>query len=608
MAERTYSPFTGFAKKGTTGASAGGKSKAIEAKLQPIDWSTQPLQPANKWKILDLSGVEKASGKNFDGESHKDSHSKRANYSSPSAAAMTKEEAEAWRASHSITLSEGTTPPITQFSMLTTVPQYVVQKLLSQGFKEPTPIQAQAWPILMTGRDLVGIAKTGSGKTLAFMLPALIHISQQAPLRPGDGPICLVLAPTRELAQQIEAEALKVTTTTIRIGCIYGGSPKGPQLGMLRQGVHVLVATPGRLIDFVEIKRVNLLRVTYLVLDEADRMLDMGFEPQVRAICGQIRPERQTLMFSATWPKEIQNLASTFQHEWIRINVGSSELLANKDVSQEFFLTTEGGKFDVLKKLLEERRNQRNLIFCKTKKTADYLEYQLKRLGVDIMAIHGDKQQQQREFILERFRRDKRLCVVATDVAARGLDIKELETVINFDFPMQIGDYVHRIGRTGRAGAKGEAITLLTKREDQLSPSGVLQLIGIVERAGQPVPDWLREWGESGYGYGGGAIKRNRNAMGNFSGRNAPQMQRPSFQTHRGRSSFDPSTSGASSNYFGLGDGNNNNKNTSSGGSGTVAPFGMAASSSSNTIKNVQFTYSDSDDDENSSPPTKRKK
>lgn len=594
MAEQTYNPFTGFTQK-PGGFSTGGRSKAIETKLKPIDWSTQPLPTPNKWRILDLSGADKASGKKIERSSSQDGRVK----VDPPASAMSEEEAEAWRASHGITLSEGKTSPISQFSMLTNVPPYVVQKLLAQGFKEPTPIQAQSWPILMSGRDLVGIAKTGSGKTLAFMLPALLHISKEAPLRPGDGPICLVLAPTRELAQQIEAEALKVTTTTVRIGCIYGGSPKGPQLGMLRQGVHVLVATPGRLIDFVEIKRVNLFRVTYLVLDEADRMLDMGFEPQVRAICGQIRPERQTLMFSATWPREIQNLAATFQQDWIRINVGSSELLANKDVSQEFILTTESNKFDVLKKLLEERRNQRNLIFCKTKKTADYLEYQLKRLGVDIMAIHGDKQQQQREFILERFRRDKRLCVVATDVAARGLDIKELETVINFDFPMQIGDYIHRIGRTGRAGAKGEAITLLTKREDQLSPAGVLQLVGIVERAGQSVPDWLREWSESGYGYGR-ATKRNRNATGNFSGRNAPQMQKPSFQTLRGKSSFDATPESAAPNYFALGGGNRS-------GNGATA-FGVTASSPTSSIKNVQFTYSDSDDDVESAPPAKRKR
>lgn len=240
---------------------------------------------------------------------------------------LSEDEATAWRKEHTITVSDTAScpSPYTQFIMLGGhVPAYLQKKLTDQGFTSPTPIQAQSWPILLSGRDLVGVAKTGSGKTLAFIVPALAHISVQEPLKPGDGPLCVVLAPTRELAQQIEQETIKVLPQNVRCGCIYGGSPKGPQLGMLRQGVHILVATPGRLIDFIEIKRVNLFRVTYLVLDEADRMLDMGFEPQVRAICGQIRPDRQTLMFSATWPREIQQLAASFQRNWIRINVGST--------------------------------------------------------------------------------------------------------------------------------------------------------------------------------------------------------------------------------------------------------------------------------------------
>lgn len=551
MAESNYSPFTGFSKSGK-------KSSLNETKLKPIDWSSKEGAGVNKWRILDLSGAAKASEK-----------SRAMPTKSTSCKQLTSEEAEAWRTTHGITLSEGDTPPISEFTMLTSVPQYLQQKLLAQGFKEPTPIQAQAWPILLAKRDLVGVAKTGSGKTLAFVVPALAHLSEEAPLRTGDGPIVVILAPTRELAQQIEAETQKVLPSTVRCGCIYGGAPKGPQLGMLRQGIHILVATPGRLIDFLEIKRVNLFRVTYLVLDEADRMLDMGFEPQVRAICGQIPPTRQTLMFSATWPREIQSLAATFQKNWVRINVGSTELLANTDVSQEFILTTEGNKFEELRKLLAARGQQRNLIFCKTKKTADYLEFQLKRLGIDAMAIHGDKEQRQREFIIDRFRRDKRLCLVATDVAARGLDIKELETVINYDFPMQIDDYVHRIGRTGRAGAKGEAVTLLTKREDQLNPQALRQLIGIVERAGQTIPDWLREWGGQGSQYAVVA-KRNRNAMGAFSTRNAPQMRMPGAEQKQ---------------YFGLG--------TQDG----SKAFGMN-SGSPTSIQNQQFEYSDSDEDD----------
>lgn len=576
MAENAYSPFSGYGSRPRpTGASDRNKRGADDTanKMTPVDWNSKTLVPG-KWKVVDVEAIKRAA-------STKESRPK-------TAPTISKEETQAWRMEHSITVSEECPAPYTSFDMLTSLPSYLQRKLLDQGFKAPTAIQAQSWPILLSGRDLVGVAKTGSGKTLAFIVPALAHIALQDPLRPGDGPLVVVLAPTRELAQQIEQETIKVLPQNIRCGCVYGGAPKGPQLGMLRQGVHILVATPGRLIDFLEIKRVNLMRVTYLVLDEADRMLDMGFEPQVRAICGQIRPDRQTLMFSATWPREIQALAASFQRNWIRINVGSTELQANRDVTQHFILTSDSGKFDELKKLMESHRNQRVLVFCKTKRTADFLEYQLKRIGVDAMAIHGDKEQRQREFILERFRRDSRLCLVATDVAARGLDIKELETVVNYDFPMQVDDYVHRIGRTGRAGAKGESFTMVTKREDQLNTANLRQLIGIIERAAQAVPDWMREWLQSGGSFA--APRRNRNMMGNFGGRGtAPRMRMP------GESSFDPSSGNGhhhsgSGNRFGLGD--------RTGGS---PAFGVS------TASKIQYKrFDDSDDDE--APTAKRLK
>ncbi|AYU83573.1 DEAD box RNA helicase, putative [Leishmania donovani] len=568
MAERNYSPFSGFSttSRGGGGAHRKGSSEGMGSKLAPVNWSAKSLVPG-KWKVVDASAIRKAASVKDDHSASKVKH-------------LSDVEAEEWRQANSITVSDSDQcpNPITEFDMLTAVPQYLKAKLLEQGFKAPTPIQAQSWSIVLSGRDLVGVAKTGSGKTLAFIVPALAHIALQEPLKVGDGPMVIVLAPTRELAQQIEQEAIKVLPQSIRCGCIYGGAPKGPQLGLLRQGVHILVATPGRLIDFMEIKRVNLLRVTYLVLDEADRMLDMGFEPQVRAICGQIRPDRQTLMFSATWPRDIQNLAASFQKNWVRINVGSMELLANKDVTQHFILTSEAAKLDELKRLMERHRNQRVLIFCKTKKTADYLEFQLKRNGVDCMAIHGDKEQRQREFILERFRKDPRLCVVATDVAARGLDIKELETVVNYDFPMQIDDYVHRIGRTGRAGAKGASFTMITKHETQLNASTVFQLVELVERAGQEVPGWLREWAEQGGGYH--IPKRNRNMMGSF-GRSGPRMRMPGDSPAAG--------AGSSGGHFGL----------TPHAKGSPA-FGMPDSA----IQNKKFDYSSDDDD--SARPAKR--
>ncbi|CCW66953.1 unnamed protein product [Phytomonas sp. Hart1] len=588
MTEQSYNPFSGYGRPGRHSSAVGmaNGGGGLDGKVMPpVDWAKKSLVAA-KWKVVDVDAIKRAAAaKSKTNGSGGGSYGKNGGDG-----ALTEQEAQAWREAHGITIfaDNGSCPaPLTEFSMLAgeNVPSYLHTKLSSQGFKAPTPVQAQCWPVLLSGRDLVGVAKTGSGKTLAFIVPALAHIALQEPLRPGDGPMCVVLAPTRELAQQIEQETAKVLPQHLSCGCIYGGSPKGPQLGMLRRGLHILVATPGRLIDFIQIKRVNMLRVTYLVLDEADRMLDMGFEPQVRAICSQIRPDRQTLMFSATWPKEIQRLASSFQRDWIRIQIGSTELLANKDVTQNFILTQESGKFEELKKLMGVHRNTRVLVFCKTKKTADYLEYQLKRIGIDAMAIHGDKEQRQREFILERFRRDHRLCLVATDVAARGLDIKELEVVVNYDFPMQIDDYVHRIGRTGRAGAKGTSYTMLTKHEQQIGPDTIRELVKILERTQQTVEPWLQEWADA-QNYRHGAPKRNRNMMGNFGNgrRDSPRLRMPGEAP-----SFNP-RGGA-------------------GGRGRGNHFGLGARDGAQAFKGTENPYykkfEESDDDERPALPTK---
>lgn len=516
-----YNPFSGFAPRSASSNPAYEKGGALGSKLQPVDWAKQKLTAGN-WNVFDTKAAQAVA------------KAKVASAQSDKCKGMTPEEVEVWRKEHNITIFANSCPaPFSTYDQCGQLPPAIVKKFTEQGFVAPTPIQAQAWPILLENRDIVGVAKTGSGKTLAFIVPAVVHINSQEPIRPGDGPICVVLAPTRELAIQIESESRKVLPSTLRCVCVYGGAPKGPQIQLIREGVHILVGTPGRIIDLLEIKRLNLLRVTYLVLDEADRMLDMGFEPQVKQICTQIRPDRQTIMFSATWPKEIQALASKFQRDFIRIHVGSTELVGNPDVTQKFVLTQEYGKFDELKKVMAAHKGKRVLVFCKTKRTADQLEFQLKGLGYDTMAIHGDKEQRQREFILERFRRDARLCVVATDVAARGLDIKQLEVVVNYDFPMQIDDYVHRIGRTGRAGAKGESITFITKKEDQITTPVVKTLVGIIEGAKQEVPEWIREWAET--------PKYNvvRRASGNFSRfgdrRGGPTLHynhgnRPSFE------------------------------------------------------------------------------
>lgn len=361
-------------------------------------------------------------------------------------------EVDAWRREHGLTIIGDRIPnPLMNFSDLA-APEGVHRAFQDQGFKAPTPIQAQAWPIVLSARDLVGIAKTGSGKTMAFMVPAIVHILAQPPLKLGDGPIALVLAPTRELALQIEEETRKVSQRCdIRVTCLYGGAPKHPQMRTLRAGVHVAIATPGRLIDMLDSQATNLYRVTYLVMDEADRMLDMGFEPQIRKVVGQIRPDRQTLMFSATWPPDVRSLAATFQRDFVRLHVGSLELMANADVTQHIVvLQSSYDKPQRLFEVLERHGRARSLVFVATKRMVDELVHMLRDRRINAYGIHGDKDQSQRERVLECLKRQEDACLVATDVAARGLDVKNLDLVVNFDLPNAIEDYVHRIGMSRR--------------------------------------------------------------------------------------------------------------------------------------------------------------
>ncbi len=246
-------------------------------------------------------------------------------------------EVEKYRAAKEITVvrGRGVPNPITSFRDVN-FPDYVNREIEKNGFTAPTPIQAQGWPIALSGMNMVGIAMTGSGKTLAYLLPGIIHINHQPYLERGDGPIVLVLAPTRELAQQIQEVAIEFgRSSRIKNTCVFGGAPKGPQMRDLESGCEIVIATPGRLIDFLEMGKTNLRRCTYLVLDEADRMLDMGFEPQIRAIVSQIRPDRQVLMWSATWPKEVRRLAEDFlEGDYTHINIGAQELHANHNILQ----------------------------------------------------------------------------------------------------------------------------------------------------------------------------------------------------------------------------------------------------------------------------------
>lgn len=325
------------------------------------------------------------------------------------------------------------------------------------GFKAPTPIQSQGWPMALSGRDLIGIAATGSGKTLSFILPALIHIRAQPYLQPGDGPICLVLSPTRELANQTQEECRRFGSSSgIRNACLYGGVSKRGQIADLRRGAEIVIACPGRLLDLLEMGVTNLRRVTYLVMDEADRMLDMGFEPQIRKIVGQIRPDRQTLMWSATWPKEVQNLARDFLTNPIQVNIGSLGLKVTDHVKQKIKCITEEQKLDETLNILRNKDPQsKAIIFTQSKKGADILTRNLRQHGYPALAIHGDKEQRERDFVLNEFKSGRTTIMVATDVASRGIDVKDIRLVINYDFPMCVEDYIHRVGRAGRKTADG---------------------------------------------------------------------------------------------------------------------------------------------------------
>jgi len=308
-------------------------------------------------------------------------------------------------------------------------PTYVISEVKQQGFSKPTAIQSQGWPMALSGRDVVGIAETGSGKTLTYCLPAIVHINAQPLLAPGDGPIVLVLAPTRELAVQIQQEVTKFgKSSRIRNTCVYGGVPKGGQIRDLARGVEVCIATPGRLIDMLEAGKTNLRRVTYLVLDEADRMLDMGFEPQIRKIIGQIRPDRQTLMWSATWPKDVRQLASDYLNDYIQVNIGSMDLSANHRITQIVEVVSEFEKRDRMTKHMEavmEDRENKILIFTGTKRVADEITRFLRQDGWPALSIHGDKQQQERDWVLNEFKTGKSPIMVATDVASRGIGMIE---------------------------------------------------------------------------------------------------------------------------------------------------------------------------------------
>ncbi|PWA97810.1 DNA/RNA helicase, DEAD/DEAH box type, N-terminal [Artemisia annua] len=411
-----------------------------------------------------------------------------------------------YRRKHEITVSgNNVPPPFTSFEE-TGFPSELLREVLRAGFTAPTPIQAQSWPIALRSRDIVAVAKTGSGKTLGYLIPGFRHLKVTCN-NSKMGPTVLVLSPTRELATQIQDEALKFgKSSKISCTCLYGGAPKGPQLRELEHGADIVVATPGRLNDILEMKKVNLSQVSYLVLDEADRMLDMGFEPQIRKIISAVPTRRQTLMYTATWPKEVRKIAADFLVNPVQVNIGNvDELVANKSITQHVEVLTYMEKNRRLEQIIRSQTpGSKIIIFCATKKMCDQLARNLTR-PFGAAAIHGDKNQSERDQVLSQFRSGKSPVLVATDVAARGLDVKDIRVVVNFDFPTGVEDYVHRIGRTGRAGATGEAYTFFGDQDAKYASD----LVKILEGANQHVPQEIREMASrGGGGMGGGRSRR----------------------------------------------------------------------------------------------------
>ncbi|KAK3034627.1 hypothetical protein RJ639_033582 [Escallonia herrerae] len=363
----------------------------------------------------------------------------------------------------------------------------LMKAIAKQAYEKPTAIQCQALPIVLSGRDIIGIAKTGSGKTAAFVLPMIVHIMDQPELEKEEGPIGVICAPTRELAHQIYLEAKKFAKChTIRVSAVYGGMSKLDQFKELKAGCEIVVATPGRLIDMLKMKALTMSRATYLVLDEADRMFDLGFEPQIRSIVGQIRPDRQTLLFSATMPRKVEKLAREVLTDPVRVTVGEVGM-ANEDITQVVeVIPSDVEKLPwLLEKLPGLIDNGDVLVFASKKATVDVIESQLAGRGFKVAALHGDKDQASRMETLQKFKSGTYHVLVATDVAARGLDIKSIKSVVNFDIARDMDMHVHRIGRTGRAGDKdGTAYTLITQKEARFAG----ELINSLIAAGQNVP------------------------------------------------------------------------------------------------------------------------
>jgi len=376
--------------------------------------------------------------------------------------------------------------------------------LMKCGFKKPTPVQKYSVPCVMNFRNLMACAQTGSGKTAAFLVPTIENLYRRQDKREEEKdrygryyPRCIVMAPTRELAQQIHKQARKfLYCTGMRAVCVYGGAKKWDQLKNMEAGCDIIVATPGRLNDFLNEGKICLSGVQFLILDEADRMLDMGFKPQIMQVVEDFdmppKKERTTLMFSATFPDEIQRMAESFMVDYLFLAIGrvgaASELITQIVENVRPF-----EKDQRLVEILNEKEGKK-LVFVSTKRKADELEWTLSNeFDITTDAIHGDRSQGEREEALNNFRTGKSMVLIGTDVCARGIDIPKIEYVIQYDLPTNIDDYVHRIGRSARAGNKGTAIAFVTPRDRIIA-----ELVDELENADQECPRWLKQMSRGG--------------------------------------------------------------------------------------------------------------
>ena len=394
------------------------------------------------------------------------------------------------------------------------LPELMLATLAREGLVSPTPIQEMSIPLLLEGRDLIGLAQTGTGKTAAFLLPLMTHLGYSAAVRAGQPPKALILAPTRELANQIEQNVSKLSADlNIRHLAVFGGARYDAQIRGLRRGVDIVVATPGRLEDLMDRGAFDPSGITHFVLDEADHMLDLGFYPPIKRIAGSLPRNRQTMLFSATMPPEIETLAKQFLTNPAQVKAPQTGITADK-VTQRVTLMAEGDKRDRLCDILNEKDTGQSLIFVRTKRRADALAKFMAVRGFAVDALHGDMRQTLRQKVLRNFRSGQLRALIATDVAARGIDVAGLSHVINFDLTDTPESYVHRIGRTGRAGLGGLAISFCAP-DERNKLGAIIAAVGprveLFELDGTPVTDFKA---------GGGASRGRRRPPQGARGRN----------------------------------------------------------------------------------------